>query len=63
VTARLARPMAPHQVPPLPTDREDNDPSNLSLFLLGMDGTPRSDAEIQQTAGARGPAGSNGFVR
>jgi pilus assembly protein CpaC len=61
VTARLARPMAPHEVPPLPTDREDNDPGNLQLFLLGSDSSARSPAEIQAAAARRGPAGSTGF--
>jgi len=63
VTARLAKPMSPHEVPPLPTDREDNDPGNLQLFLLGSDSSPRSPAEIQSAAASRGPAGSTGFVR
>jgi pilus assembly protein CpaC len=63
VTARLAKPMAPHEVPPLPTDREDNDPGNVQLFLLGSDSTARSPAEIQAAAASRGPAGSTGFIR
>lgn len=63
VTARLARPMAPHEVPPLPTDREDNDPSNVDLFLLGRDAIPRTPGEIQALTARRGPAGATGFVR
>ncbi len=37
VTPELVRPMAPGEVPPLPTDSEDNNPTDLELFLLGMD--------------------------
>ncbi len=61
VTARLAEPLAPHQVPPLPTDFERNDPSDFQLFLLGMDGT-RSDLVIKPAA-AGGPSGASGFFR
>lgn len=38
VTAHLARPMLPHEVPPLPTDDELNDPNDFELFLLGSEG-------------------------
>jgi len=38
VTAHLARPMAPHEVPRLPTEDEQNDPNDFELFLLGSDG-------------------------
>jgi pilus assembly protein CpaC len=63
VTARLARPVAPHELPLLPTEREINHPSDLELFLLGSDGgTPAT-----RTAAARtiegGPAGARGFAR
>ena len=37
VTPRLVRPMAPGEVPDLPTAYEDNNPNDLELFLLGMD--------------------------
>jgi pilus assembly protein CpaC len=38
VTAHLARPLAPHQVPRLPTEDEMNDPNDFELFLLGSQG-------------------------
>ena len=38
VTARLAKPVAPHQLPPLPTERELNHPGDFELFLMGWDG-------------------------
>ncbi len=37
VTPRLVRPMAANEVPLPPTAREDNNPSDLRLFLLGSD--------------------------
>jgi pilus assembly protein CpaC len=63
VTARLAKPVAPHQLPPLPSERELNDPSDLELFLLGSDGsgtpgTPRTPSALEG-----GPSGAGGFVR
>ena len=60
VTARLAEPMAPHQVPPLPTDFERNDPSDFQFFLMGWDGTR---TEAGKTALAGGPSGVSGFTR
>jgi pilus assembly protein CpaC len=74
VTARLARPLAPHEVPPLPTDQELNDPGDLNLFLLGAEGTgapekreERKDKQSEPgkpTASLRrGPAGELGFIR
>jgi pilus assembly protein CpaC len=39
ITARLTKPLAPHEVPPLPTDDELNDPNDFELFLLGNDGS------------------------
>jgi len=57
ITARLAEPVAPHQLPPLPTDYEQNDPSDFQLFMLGLDGT-RSDL-----ARSGGPSGAGGFNR
>ena len=39
VTAHLARPVAPHEAPRLPTDNELNDPNDIQLFLFGSDGT------------------------
>ena len=76
VTARLARPLAPHQVPPLPTDEELNDPSDLNLFLLGGEGTGAPDKQADggsqpqpreqgktKVSLRRGPAGELGFIR
>jgi pilus assembly protein CpaC len=37
VTPRLVRPLAPDEIPPLPGTTENNNPSDLSLFLLGAD--------------------------
>lgn len=37
VTPRLVRPMSAEEIPPLPTDAEDNNPNDLELFFLGMD--------------------------
>jgi pilus assembly protein CpaC len=60
VTGRLARPLAPHEVPPLPTDYELNDPNDLELFLLGSEGRrPPPKEEDKQ----RGPSGEVGFIR
>ena len=61
ITAHLVEPLAPHQVPPLPTDFEMNDPSNFQLFLMGMDGSP-TGATVK-TASAGGPSGASGFTR
>jgi pilus assembly protein CpaC len=38
VTAHLAKPVAPHDAPHLPTDNELNDPNDVQLFLFGNDG-------------------------
>jgi len=37
VTPRLVRPMAPNEIPALPGTTENNNPSDLALFLLGAD--------------------------
>jgi pilus assembly protein CpaC len=75
VTARLARPLAPHEVPPLPTDEELNDPGDLELFLLGGQGRrpgpkPKEEAPATEVSTerasldrARGPSGELGFIR
>jgi pilus assembly protein CpaC len=75
VTARLARPLAPHEVPALPTDDELNDPGDLNLFLLGGEGAGAPDKDdtgkakgntqpAKSTASVpRGPAGQLGFIR
>jgi pilus assembly protein CpaC len=67
VTARLARPLSPHEVPPLPTDEELNDPNDMELFLLGSEGRrrpPRDDRPADKRAETdRGPSGELGFIR
>jgi pilus assembly protein CpaC len=76
VTARLARPLAPHEVPPLPTDDELNDPGDLELFLLGGqnrrpgpkpkdEAAPSSEVSTERASNdrARGPSGELGFIR
>jgi pilus assembly protein CpaC len=64
VTARLARPLSPHEVPALPTDDELNDPGDLNLFLLGSEGSGASEKrqERQERNDRKGgpPAQSQG---
>jgi pilus assembly protein CpaC len=75
VTARLTRPMAPHEVPALPTDDELNDPGDLELFLFGGQGrrpapkakeeAPAAEAPSERASvhRGRGPSGELGFIR
>ena len=63
VTAHLARPMAPHEVPRLPTDEEQNDPNDFQLFLLGSEGKNAPAEGGRASAGSTGPAGELGFIR
>jgi pilus assembly protein CpaC len=75
ITARLTRPLAPHEVPALPTDEELNDPNDFELFLLGSDGSGTRPPQETPPAGApasvassgartaRGPTGELGFIR
>jgi pilus assembly protein CpaC len=68
VTARLAKPVAPHELPPMPTDRELNHPSDVELFLMGWDDGGKPEVrKSAMTAGAGGdaggPLGARGFVR
>ncbi len=72
VTARLTRPLAPHEVPLLPTDHELNDPSDLAFFLLGSEGKGAPDRDDRKSKppgpqsrreGVRGPSGELGFIR
>ena len=75
VTAHLAKPVAPHDAPRLPTDNELNDPNDFQLFLLGSEaggsashgtGIKESLAKPlpRQTAmSGRGPSGELGFIR
>ena len=69
ITAKLVKPLAPHEVPALPTDDELNDPGDFELFLLGVEGRGRGPARpapargVDPRASARGPAGQIGFIR
>ena len=78
VTAHLAKPVAPHEAPPLPTDNELNDPNDIQLFLFGSEGGggghhtttgaggPQAEEKAlpRQTALTdRGPSGELGFIR
>ena len=59
VTAHLARPVSPHDAPPLPTDNEQNDPNDIQLFLFGSmggGGQASSRHGPQQSKLRRGPA-------
>src|SRR6185369_6598768 len=52
VTARLTHPLAPHEVPALPTDDELNDPGDIELFLFGGQGRrppPRAAGDRKST--------------
>jgi pilus assembly protein CpaC len=60
VTARLVQPLAPHEVPPLPTEYEQNDPTDFALFLLGLEG--RSATPAARDTSPR-PSGATGFER
>jgi pilus assembly protein CpaC len=65
ITARLAQPVAPHQIPPLPTAYEVNDPDDFSFYLLGSDGSqvdnPKRPWPVSASGG--GPAGQSGYVK
>jgi pilus assembly protein CpaC len=75
VTAHLAKPVAPHDAPHLPTENELNDPSDISLFLFGSVGGGRGDdasgtmraagegAPLRTALKDRGPSGEIGFIR
>ncbi|WP_242343575.1 type II and III secretion system protein family protein [Anaeromyxobacter terrae] len=62
VTAHLVKPVAPHELPPLPTEYEMNDPGDLQFYLLGSQGTRAELADRKQPPSAgRGPSGQSGF--
>lgn len=50
VTAHLARPLAPHEVPRLPTEDEMNDPNDFELFLLGSQGSERKNTSAEASS-------------
>ena len=58
ITARLAHPVAPHELKPLPTDFEHNDPDDFRFFLMGLDGTTN-----EHVATGGGPSGPAGFTK
>jgi pilus assembly protein CpaC len=45
ITARLTKPVEPHNMPKLPTEDELNDPNDFELFLLGSEGPNRPPEE------------------
>jgi pilus assembly protein CpaC len=76
VTAHLAKPVAPHEAPHLPTENELNDPNDIQLFLFGSVGgghpddasgtmkeSARQDAPVRTASKDRGPSGEIGFIR
>jgi pilus assembly protein CpaC len=74
ITARLTKPVEPHEMPPLPTDDEQNDPNDFELFLLGGEGTgrpPKDENKKDHAAiydrsrayAGRGPSSEVGFIR
>jgi pilus assembly protein CpaC len=48
VTAHLAKPVAPHDAPHLPTENELNDPNDIQLFLFGSDHGGRASNDGSQ---------------
>jgi pilus assembly protein CpaC len=59
VTTRLVKPLAPHEVPTLPTDFEGGEPGNFSFFLLGLEDVGSSSRD---QGANRGPSGAGGFA-
>jgi pilus assembly protein CpaC len=58
ITARLTKPVAPHELPRLPTEDELNDPNDFELFLLGGFGTgapPEEEKPAKGHAAAAAP--------
>jgi len=58
ITARLTKPLAPHEVPALPTDDDLNDPNDFQLFLLGSDGSGSGDGHKNNDKTGKRPAGA-----
>ncbi len=71
ITARLVKPLSPHELPPMPSQGGEV-PNDFELFLLGLDDVDAGpdvdddgdDDEREPGAGAapRGPAGAYGFI-
>ncbi len=60
VTTRIVRPVAPHELPPLPTDFERREPDTFSFFLLGREHAGSRGRDPDEPA--RGPSGAAGFA-
>jgi len=60
ITVRLVKPVAPHEVQPLPNDFEGQNPDGMAFFLMGWDtaGAPTRSPQSQP----RGPSGPGGFA-
>jgi len=60
ITVRLVKPVAPHEVQPLPNDFEGQNPDGMAFFLMGWDeaGAPKRSPKTT----ARGPSGAGGFA-
>ena len=60
ITVRLVKPVAPHEVQPLPTDYEGGEPDGWAFYLMGQDtaGPPKRDPQLPQ----RGPSGPGGYA-
>jgi pilus assembly protein CpaC len=68
VTARLVRPVSPHDAPFMPGEEELNDPDDFELFLLGRTGrrpwaVPAHGEAIPVRGQRSGPVGDIGFIR
>jgi pilus assembly protein CpaC len=61
ITARLVKPVAPHEAPRLPTDYDGAAPSAFGFFLMSQEGGGPPDGEPPPPA--RGPSGNAGFSR
>jgi pilus assembly protein CpaC len=53
ITARLTKPVAPHELPRMPTEDELNDPNDFELFLMGSEGTGKPPAEPEPARDGR----------
>jgi pilus assembly protein CpaC len=60
ITARLTKPVAPHELPRLPTDDELNDPNDFELFLLGAEGRNHPPEDNNAPPPATAPTASAG---
>jgi pilus assembly protein CpaC len=66
ITARLVKPLAPHEVPSLPMPGAERSPDDFDLFFLGLDEVdlqPDTSVPQEPRAEGRGPSGAVGFIR